>query len=170
MGHMTIVSVLCDAMDTIKEHPEQFVKNISEGMHDYGPRKINSYGVGNHANPMMVHHEFHDMLDQLILVGHGYMTNIADMKTGFYSKRNALRVKGTELAKANRILKNAYAAYMSFAQEVAIETVKDLHLDDVTEEAFGNILQEYGILDGIDDANLVQFIKDTYNKWKEEKT
>jgi hypothetical protein len=169
MGHMTIVSVLCDAMDTIKEHPDQFVNNISEGMHDYGPRKINSYGVGNHANPMMVHHEFHDMLDQLILVGHGYMTNIADMQTGFYSKNNTLRVKGTELAKAKRILDNAYKSYMNFAQEVAIETVKDLHLDDVTEEAFGNILQEYGILDGIDDANLVQFIKDTYNKWKEEK-
>ena len=169
MGNMTVVSVLCDAMDTIKENPEQFVKNVAEGMHDYSNRRINSYGVGNHANPMMVHHAFHDTLDQLILVGHGYMTNIADMNTGFYSKHNTLRVKGTELAKASRILKNAYAAYMQFAQEVALETVKDLHLEEMTVDAFGNALQEYGILDGIDDSMLVSFITDTYNKWKEGK-
>jgi len=168
MGNMTIISVIGDAMDTIKEHPDQFVKNISDGMHNYGPRKINTYGVGNHANPMMVHQEFHSTLDQLILVGHDYMTNISDMQTGFHSKFNTLRVRGTELAKASRILKNAYAAYMSFAQEVALETVKNLHLDDMTEDDFGNVLQEHGILDGIDDEHLMQFIKSTYSKWKEE--
>ena len=58
---MTTITILNDAWNTIKEHPKKFIENIDNGMNGYNwfngkhyHKHINSYGVGNHCNPMEV--------------------------------------------------------------------------------------------------------------------
>jgi hypothetical protein len=61
MGYMTTITVLNDGFSQIEESPKEFVEKISEGMN--GIRRhlgsierynINSYGVGNHCNNVIV--------------------------------------------------------------------------------------------------------------------
>lgn len=61
MGYMTTITILNDGFSQIEKSPKEFVENISEGMN--GIRRylgsiernnINSYGVGNHCNNVIV--------------------------------------------------------------------------------------------------------------------
>ena len=70
MGYMTVVSILNDAWETIKEHPEEFIDNIEKGMVCHRGETVKSYPVGNHCNPMEVHQSEHADIPQLLLA-HG---------------------------------------------------------------------------------------------------
>lgn len=76
MGYMTVVSILNDAWDTIKQNPEQFIKNIEEGMHNYNGKAVNHYPVSNYANPMEVHTSFHANLNHVLVVGGNHMEDV----------------------------------------------------------------------------------------------
>ena len=80
MGMMTVVSILNDAWLIIKENPEQFIKNIEDGMHNYSGKTVNMYPVGNHANPMEVHRSFHNSLNQVLIVGGNHMENLIELR------------------------------------------------------------------------------------------
>lgn len=61
MGYMTTITILNDGFSQIKENPKEFVEKISEGMNGYRRflgsteiNNINSFGVGNHCNNIMV--------------------------------------------------------------------------------------------------------------------
>lgn len=79
MGYMTVVSILNDAWNTIKENPEQFIKNIEEGMHSYHGPSINHYPVDNYANPMEVHRAFHANLTHVLVVGGNHMEDLTEL-------------------------------------------------------------------------------------------
>jgi len=82
MGHMTIVSILNDGFDTIENHPDEFIKNIKAGMHGgfaIGNEKaVNSYPVGNYANPMAVCRSFHADTPQVFFAGRNSLTLLTD--------------------------------------------------------------------------------------------
>lgn len=82
MGFMTVVSILNDAWDTIKENPEQFIKNIEEGMENYHGSSVQHYPVGNYANPMEVHRSFHANLNKVLVVGGNHMEDLIELKPG----------------------------------------------------------------------------------------
>lgn len=85
MGFMTVVSILNDGWDTIKKHPEQFIKNIEMGMNgddesgiSIHNSMVNEYAVGNFANPMEVSKSFHADISHLFYVGQNCMTVLTD--------------------------------------------------------------------------------------------
>lgn len=87
MGMMTVVSILNDGWETIKEHPEEFIHNIELGMAGIpsysrlpGPDSVNYYGVGNHANPMEVSTSFHADHAGIFFVGQNTMTLLNDWR------------------------------------------------------------------------------------------
>ena len=80
MGRMTVVSILNDAWPIIKENPDQFIKNIEEGMDNCNGRSINMYPVGNHANPMEVHRSFHSSLNHVMVVGGNHMEDLVELR------------------------------------------------------------------------------------------
>lgn len=79
---MTIVSILNDGFDTIENHPDEFIKNIKAGMHGgfaIGNEKaVNSYPVGNYANPMAVCRSFHADTPQVFFAGRNSLTLLTD--------------------------------------------------------------------------------------------
>lgn len=82
MGHMTIVSILNDGWNTIENHPDEFIKNIKAGMHGSfsleNNKAVNSYRVGNYANPMAVCRSFHADRPQLFLASMNSLTLLTD--------------------------------------------------------------------------------------------
>ena len=83
MGYMTVVSILNDGWHTIEEHPDEFVRNIfngmTEGKEPFGKQKrVKSYPVGNHCNPMQVAKSFHADCPQIFYVGQNCMTMLTD--------------------------------------------------------------------------------------------
>lgn len=83
MGYMTVVSVLNDGWPFIEKHPDQFVRNIFDGMTGSGKsleklKMVNSYPVGNHCNPMQVAKSFHADCPQIFYVGQNSMTMLTD--------------------------------------------------------------------------------------------
>lgn len=82
MGYMTVVCILNDAWDTLKEHKDEFLAQIENGMTGikaWNPRRtINSYPVGNHCNPIEVTRSFHADMSQLYLVGQNSMTDLTN--------------------------------------------------------------------------------------------
>ena len=68
MGYMTCVSILNDGFDQIEKHPEEFVRNIKKGMSQYHGSSVESYPVGNHANPMDVKRSQHADTPQVVLL------------------------------------------------------------------------------------------------------
>ncbi|WP_342423097.1 hypothetical protein [Paenibacillus sp. FSL E2-0178] len=61
MGYMTTITILNDGFSQIKDNPKEFVDKIGEGMN--GNRRflgsteinnVNSFGVGNHCNNVIV--------------------------------------------------------------------------------------------------------------------
>lgn len=61
MGYMTTITILNDGFSQIKNSPAEFVEKIDEGMDgikrflgSYERNNINSYGVGNHCNNVLV--------------------------------------------------------------------------------------------------------------------
>lgn len=80
MGYMTVVSILNDGWDTIKQNPKTFMENIEKGMHGYGHAAVQSFPVGNYANPMEVHRSRHANMSQLLLVGGNKMEDLNDFE------------------------------------------------------------------------------------------
>lgn len=82
MGYMTVVCILNDAWETLKANKEEFMRRIEEGMYgenSWDPRRsINSYGVGNHYNPMSVTRSFHADIRNLYIVGGNCMTDLTN--------------------------------------------------------------------------------------------
>lgn len=76
---MTVVSILNDAWQTIKENPQQFIENIEAGMENYYGTSVHSYPVGNYSNPMEVHSSFHANINKVIFVGGNHMENLAEL-------------------------------------------------------------------------------------------
>lgn len=79
MGYMTTITILNDGFDQIKQNPERFVENIQLGMNGINTwrkreRKINTYSVGNHCNPMEVAQSHHADEARLYLVYQNMMT------------------------------------------------------------------------------------------------
>ena len=130
MGNMTVVSILQDAWPTIKENPEQFVKNIEDGMNmPFTPagfpipiKSINSFGVGNHANPMMVARSWHDSRDKVFIVGHGYMADITETQDR-KDKLFYLQNKGREIETVERALHQARKDQVTLAVQALTELV-----------------------------------------------
>ena len=79
MGYMTVVSILNDAWENIKRHPDEFIENIEKGMFDTKRcRSVEWYSVGSYVNPMEVSKSFHADNDQVFYVGKNTMTNLTD--------------------------------------------------------------------------------------------
>lgn len=85
MGFMTVVSILNDGWDTIKKHPDQFIKNIEMGMagdDENGIRSyhsmVNEYPVDNFSNPMEVAKSFHADTPHVFFAGRNCMTMLTD--------------------------------------------------------------------------------------------
>lgn len=80
MGYMTVVCILNDAWDTLKKNKNEFFEKVEQGMlgrNNWNPtRSVNSYGVGNHCNPIEVTRSFHADCTQLYLVGQNCMTDL----------------------------------------------------------------------------------------------
>lgn len=53
MGFMTVVAILNDGWETIKENKEQFINAIEDGM-STGKDPVHYYAIGNHSNPVIV--------------------------------------------------------------------------------------------------------------------
>ena len=85
MGYMTVVSILNDAWPTIKENPEQFMKNISEGMENYHGSAVQHYPVSNYANLMEVHRSFHANLNKVLVVGGNHMEDLSELNPMRYN-------------------------------------------------------------------------------------
>ena len=69
MGYNTSVTILNDGMDQIRRNPTQFVGGLDSHL-----RRGGSFGVGNHANPVLVHPSEHADVTQLIAVGGNFST------------------------------------------------------------------------------------------------
>jgi len=83
MGYMTVISVLNDGWETIKNHADEFMENIENGMqggHVFR-RNVNTFSVGNHCNPMEVSKSFHADNAQVFYVGQNCMTMLTDWTT-----------------------------------------------------------------------------------------
>lgn len=82
---MTVVSILNDGWDTIKQNKDEFIDNIEKGM--YGINRINKYSsvndypVANFCNPMEVATSFHADCSQVFYVGQNSMTMLTDFNT-----------------------------------------------------------------------------------------
>jgi len=106
MGYMTTITILNDAWSTIKEHPEEFIENIDQGMNGlsyfngrYYRKHINSYGVGNHCNPMEVAQSHHADDVRLYLVGQNMMSTF-----GYFNDIKDIKLRKSLLRKAKWIL------------------------------------------------------------------
>lgn len=75
MGQMTVVSLLNDGWDTIKEHPDQFIENIEKAITEQC-EPVRDYQIHNFVNPMEVSASFSADVPQLFFVGHNTMTNL----------------------------------------------------------------------------------------------
>lgn len=74
MGFMTEISILNDAWHTIKEHPQEFIEKIDEGMR--GDRIYarsgeldTSYGIAGYANPLTVYPSHHADVERVYVAG-----------------------------------------------------------------------------------------------------
>jgi hypothetical protein len=81
MGFMTTITILNDAFDQIQKDPEEFVDQIQKGLNgitDFGDRgrNINTYGIGNYCNPIIISKSQHADVDRLYLVGGNMMTEL----------------------------------------------------------------------------------------------
>lgn len=82
MGYMTTITILNDALDQIKKYPKEFVDNVLNGVNGidkFGKREnklINSYGVGNYANPIEVAKSHHADESRLYLVYQNMMVSL----------------------------------------------------------------------------------------------
>ncbi len=158
MGNMTIVSILQDAWPTIKENPEQFVKNIEDGMNmPFTPagfpipiKSINSFAVGNHANPMMVARSWHDSRDKVFIVGHGYMADITETQTR-NDKLFYLQNKGREVEAVEKALRQARADLVKIASQALTEEVVREVRGRVTEYDIMRVGNAHGIFDYLKD-------------------
>lgn len=88
MGFMTIISILNDGWDAIKSNPEEFIKNIERGML-FGGSSVRSFGVGYHANPMMVKSSKHADFTQLVMACENRMTDLLEHPRSVYNQRGA---------------------------------------------------------------------------------
>jgi hypothetical protein len=64
MGFNTVIMFSNDAYDQFERHPDQTTKNVLKAMNGVKENR-HHYGVGNHANPMVVkkpRHADHDMI------------------------------------------------------------------------------------------------------------
>lgn len=86
MGFMTIISILNDGWDAIKSKPEEFIKNIERGML-FGGSSVRSFGVGYHANPMMVKSSKHADFTQLVMACENRMTDLLECPRSVYNQR-----------------------------------------------------------------------------------
>lgn len=160
MGNMTVVSILQDAWPTIKENPEQFVKNIEDGMNmPFTPagfpipiKSINSFAVGNHANPMMVARSWHDSRDKVFIVGHGYMADITethDRKDKLFYLQN----KGREIEAVERALHQARKDQVQLAIQALTELVTMEIGARVTESDIMRVAHKHGVFDYVTDED-----------------
>lgn len=137
MGYMTVVSILNDAWDLIKENPEQFIKNIEDGMENYGDRIVNMYAIGNHSNPMEVHRTFHNNQKQVLVVYGNHMENMKEFNHWKLNNANYLTYK---LSVANIAKKNAEETIeqvQHLLAEIIYDEMKNLGygIDDIAEFA-----------------------------------
>ena len=107
MGYMTVISVLNDAWDEMKDKPNVFIENIQKGMHDYNETLVHDYSVGPYANYMEVHASFHSSESKLLLVGLNHMEDVENVAT--YKKSNPyyLKYKLDAIQRAQSILDRA---------------------------------------------------------------
>ena len=115
MGMMTSVTILNDGWPTIKTHPEQFIKNISEGMNNYR-KTVQDYPVGNHANPMQVHRSVHADIPQLLLLYQNDTLDLTDKP-----KDHDLDYFKRSIAIVESILRQAKAAIKELEQSETTE-------------------------------------------------
>ena len=79
---MTVVSILNDGWDTIKQNKDEFIDNIEKGMYGINRHSsVNDYPVANFCNPMEVATSFHADCSQVFYVGQNSMTMLTDFNT-----------------------------------------------------------------------------------------
>lgn len=109
MGYMTTITILNDAWHIIKENPEEFINNIDNGINGlrringkYDRSKyINSYGVGNHCNPMEVAKSNHADDPRLFLTYGNMMVAL-----GYFNDIDNLQLRKDILKIAKGIIKD----------------------------------------------------------------
>lgn len=103
MGYMTVVSILNDAWETIKRHPEEFIENIEKGMNHpyYQDGAVQSYPVGNYYNPMEVAASFHADVPQVFYAGRNCMTMLTDHTA---KKKNDIEFQLERAQEAKKVL------------------------------------------------------------------
>ena len=129
MGYMTVVSILNDAWDTIKENPEQFIKNIEEGMESRYGLAVQSYPVGNYANPMEVHRSFHANLNHVLVVGENHMEDLTELKPGKSKNDFYLAYKMRTIHCAEDMTASAKLEVMDSAAEMFAADMKRMGKD-----------------------------------------
>lgn len=103
MGYMGIVVIKTDAWKTIKANPEEFVKQISNGLDGCNEvddkrihlcENINEFPVGNCCNPIEVSKMFHDSQSKIYYVGQNYTTDLTETdKSRFHLELQLERIK-----------------------------------------------------------------------------
>ena len=137
MGQMTIVSILNDGWSTIKENPDQFLKNIEDGMNNHiNGKHVHAYPVGHYANPMEVHTTFHSNMTKIVAVGGNHMENLTDIDENrdddFY-----LAYKLGLAQKAQDAVETAKSNVANALAQVIVKDMQALHktVDDILEIA-----------------------------------
>ena len=126
MGFMTVVTILNDGWETIKENKEQFVNAIEDGMAaEKGP--VHYYAIGNHSNPVIVAKSQHADVPQLVLAQFNDVEVIRSLPKQV-SIPEAVQYKN-RLDTAERVLESAKGSLLDCVCESIIEDIKNAGSD-----------------------------------------
>jgi hypothetical protein len=157
MGYMTVVSILNDAWETIKENPDQLLKNIEEGMNSYG-NTVQSFPVGNHANPMEVHSSFHANHQVVLVVGGNHMEDLSEMKLTRTNDDYYLAYKMRMIKDAVGKAEFAKTKIMSAIADMIIQDMKRCGADVTSIKEIAENNQAYREMSDDDKKQMIWFI------------
>lgn len=76
MGYMTIISILNDGWETIKNHKDEFIEKIENAMVSKNGTKITHCSIHNFSSPLIVHSSQHADVPQVVLAQYNTMIDI----------------------------------------------------------------------------------------------
>jgi len=107
MGYQTVIMVLNDAMDKVKENKEQFADTVYNAYRIRGNSQ--TFSLGNHCNPIKIFDAKHADEPQLVMayqndfVRFGYGSDLTDERHLEYRKR-MLEVAKCELEYEEKLI------------------------------------------------------------------
>lgn len=142
MGYMTVVSILNDAWDTMKENPKKFMENVEAGMNNYNGSAVQSYPIGSYANYMEVHRSFHSNLNKVLVVGGNHMEDLTELKPWKTNDDFYLAYKMRMVNLAEEMAKSAKQEVMDCAAEMIAKDMARAN-QDVSE--IETVMQNYDV-------------------------